>query len=264
MSTTTTRRSRRAPYTRTVVRIPEQALNERVLDLSFPLIEGLGPRPAPDAVRDAVELAITFWNANVRASAYWGPPRAKQLSDLQRKMTGKKAALGDTERFELLSKRWCDKGVALDPRLVGDWSLDVGDERELRLSCEMELPEGVEAEVLPPIDKRVAIAGKFLDEVTIRLFRTPGTITSMSFPLQRHRGAIGADGSVTIHTQMPTAVALLAKGVLPSMGGVPVELWVQGKKLDAMVLSEVGCDANQGHNDVAVLVFKAASPTAAR
>jgi hypothetical protein len=68
MGATTTRRRRRDPYTRTVVRIPEEALDERVLGLAAPLLARLGANPVPEAVRGAIELAIAFWNAKAKAS----------------------------------------------------------------------------------------------------------------------------------------------------------------------------------------------------
>jgi hypothetical protein len=240
-----------------VARIPDQALHERVLDLA--LLERLGADPAPEAVRDAVALTITFWNAKARASKIWATPRTKPLHDLERKMTGEKATPEEAETFALLSERWRDKKLALDPRLVGEWSLEVGDGGEPRLSCEMALPDGVEAEMPPPIEKRVAIGGKFLDETRIRLTGTPGTIALLGFPLHQHRGTPGEDGSVTVHTKMPIAVALLAEGVLPPIGGAAVGLMVEGKEFDAMVLSEIRCGASGGYNDVAVLVFERAS-----
>lgn len=251
------RRHRRDPNTRTVVRITEQPLDERVTDLAAPLLARLGTNPAPDAARETIELAIAFWNAKAKASQFWGDPRPKQLNDLKRKMTGKKAPAEDAEAFELLSERWREKEIAFDPRLVGHWSLEIGDDGGPRLSCEMELPDGVEAHVPPPIEKRVAIGGKFLDETQIRMTAT----SYLSFPVEAHRGAIGDDGTVTMRTKMPTAVALLAEGLLPPIGGAAVGLMVQGKKLDAMVLSEIACDANGGHHDIAVLVFKPASPS---
>lgn len=256
------RRQRRDPNTRTVARIPEQALDARVMDLAAPLLARLGTKPAPDAVRRAIDLAIRFWNAKAQASKIWGPARPKALNDLQRKMTGKTAAAEDAEAFKLLSERWREKEIAFDPRLVGAWSLDVGDDGRPRLSCEIELPDGVEAEVPPPIEKRVAIGGKFLDEARIRLTGTPGTIALLGFPLKHHSGTISDDATVTVCTKMPTAVALLAEGVLPPIGGASVTLTVQGKKLNAMVLSEIRCDENGGHHDIAVLVFKPAKSTA--
>jgi len=160
----------------------------------------------------------------VRASKFWGTPSLKQLGDLQRKMTGKRAALGDAETFEMLTERWRERALAFDPRLVGEWSLEIPVPGEPRLSCEMRLPDGVEAEILPPIEKRVAIGGKFLDEVRIVLDRKAGVIALLSYPLPHHWGVVGDDGSVMVHAKMPTAVSLLAEGVLPPRGGAAVEL----------------------------------------
>lgn len=259
MGATATRRRRRDPNTRTVVRIPEQALHERVLDLATPLLERSGPDPEPQAVRGAIELAIAFWNAKARASNFWGASRPKQLDDLQRKMTGKRASADDAEAFALLSKRWRDRELHFDPRLVGEWSFEVGDDGDPRLSCAVELPDGVEAEVPPPIEKRVAIGGKFLDETRIRLTGQRDTIALLGFPLEHHWGTLSDNGSVTIHTKMPTAVALLAEGALPPVGGAAVALTVEGRKIDAMVLAEIRCDANGGHNDIAILIFEPAA-----
>jgi len=252
------RRQRRKRNTRTIARIPEQSLQERVLELAAPLFERLGADPAPQAVRTTIELAIAFWNAKSEESKIWGTSKAKELNDLQRKMTGKKASVENAQAFELLTERWREKEFAYDPRLVGEWSLEVGDDGGPRLSCAMELPDGVEAEIPPPIEKRVAIGGTFLDETSIRLTGTPGTVALLSFPLQHHQATLSDDGSVTVHTKMPTVVALLAEGVLPPIGGAPVGLTVHGKRIDAMVLSEIRCDADRGTNDIAILFFKPA------
>jgi len=255
MGSTTTRRKGRDPNSRQVAFIPEQPLQERVLELAAPLLERLGTDPAPEAVRGAVDLAIAFWNAKAQASKIWGPSRPKALNGLQRTMTGKKATAEDSQAFELLTSQWRAKQIAFDPRLVGQWSLELGDDGRPRLSCEMELPDGVEAHVPEAIEKRVAIGGKFLDETQIRLTAT----SSLRFPVKAHRGRIGNDGSVMVRTKMPIALALLAEGVLPAIGGASVGLTVQGKRLEAMVLSEIRCDANGGHYDIAILTFKPAS-----
>lgn len=255
------RSRRRDPNTRTVARIPDEALDERVLDLAAPLLERLGTDPATEALHGTIELTIAFWNAKAQASEFWGTARPKKLDDLQRRMTGKRASAEDSETFELLSERWREKELALDPRLVGDWSLEIADDGEPRLSCETKLPDGVEAEVPPPIEKRVAIGGRFLDESRIRLAGAPGTTVLLGFPVKHHWGTVSSDGRVIVHTRMPTAVVLLAEGVLPPVGGASVSLTVQGRTLDAMVLSEIRCDANREHHDIAVLDFDPASPS---
>jgi hypothetical protein len=257
MGTRTSTRRRRDPYSRTVVRIPEQALHERVLDLAAPLLDRMGGDPEPESVRNAVELAIAFWNAKARASKLWGTPKTKSLDDLQRKLTSKKATAENATAFELLLERWNDRDLIVDPRRVGAWSLAVGHDGEPRLACEVELPDGVEAEIPPPIEERVAIGGKFLDEVQIR--QTANAY--LKFPVEAHRGQVASDGSVTIHTKMPTAIALFAEGALRPVGEAQVDITVAGKEHRAMVLCDVICTGHAGHNDIAALVFKPAQQT---
>lgn len=75
---------------------------------------------------EAIALALT----NFR-----GASRPRQLDDLRRRMTGKEASAGDAQAFERLSDRRRDRELASDPRLVGDWSFEVDDDGERRLSC---------------------------------------------------------------------------------------------------------------------------------
>jgi hypothetical protein len=85
----------------------------------------------------------------------------------------------------------------------------------------------------------------------------------LSFPVEHHRGDIRADGAVTLEAKMPTVVALFAEGAaLKPVGGAPVDVRVGGKVLGPMVLREVGCSGRDGHNDVAVLVFRPANAEA--
>jgi hypothetical protein len=250
----TARRKQRAPHTRTVVRLPERALAESIRHLAAPLLETLGPAPAPDEARPALEVAINVWNAHVLASPFWDSPDPRPLAALRKAMCGKQAPPGLADTFELLSARWRAEH-SFDPRLVGAWSLEPTGPDQHDLVCETRLPAGVEAEVPPPAEKRIAIGGSFLDEVRIRQAAT----SLLSFPVENHRGEIGGDGVVTIHTRLPTVVELFAEGLLMPIGGTPVDVMVGEKQLGAMVLAEVRCTGYGGHSDVAVLVFRRAS-----
>lgn len=152
--------------------------------------------------------------------------------------------------FQLLSDRWRNEFMC-DPRLVGTWSYDVTEDGAHRLRCETRLPDGIEAQVPPPIEKRISIGGAFLDEVRIRL----GPTSSLSFPVENHRGQIGVDGVATIRAQMPTVAQLFAEGRLTAIGGRPVEVKIGATDLGLMVLRELQCGGDSGRNDVAVLVF---------
>lgn len=247
----TRRRQQLEPHTRRFARIPKRDLAESVLYLAAPLLEPLGPAPALDDARRALEWAVKLWNAQLAASKLWVEPRPQALNDQRTAMGGSPPPFGVEGAFELLSARW-KQNFALEPRSVGAWSLDVDGNGKLRLVCEMTLPDGYEAEVPPPAEKRIAIGGRFLDETSIRLDAT----SLMSFPVEQHRFVVSADGTVTIFAKMPTALQLFAEGTLPRIGGEPVQVSFGGRAPSSMVLAEVRRGGQFGYNDVAVLEFR--------
>ena len=230
------------------MRLPERDLAESILELASPLLAPLGSRPPVDEARQAISRTIDLWNAHVIASKFWGNPRPKALADLKRAMSG------DAGVFDLLAARW-RADFAFDPRLVGVWSYEAAEPGAHRLICETTLPDGVEAEVPPPAEKRISIGGRFLDEVRIRQTAT----SYLGFPVTEHHGVVGDDGTATINAKMPSVVQLFAEGRLPPVGGPPVEVAVGLAKLGPMVLREVRCAGQHGWNDVAVLIFRPAS-----
>jgi hypothetical protein len=246
-----TSRKKRDRWTWMEVKLPERELSESILHLAAPLLEQLGPQPPPEEARRAIELAINLWNAHVSASQLWGNPKPGPLAALRKTMCGRQAAPGLAATFELLSARW-HRELDRDPRLVGEWSCDVGDGGRINLVCQTTLPDGVKVHVPPPAEKRIAIGGKFLDEVCIRQSAT----SYLSFPIEHHCGAIGSDGVATIHAKMPSVVQLFAEGILKPVGGAPVEVTVGTKRLGLMRLAELRCTDYGGHRDVAVLVFR--------
>jgi hypothetical protein len=250
----TASRKQRAPYTRTVVRLPDRALAESIRHLAAPLLEALGPALGPDEARPALAAAIDVWNAQVLASPFWGRPDPRPLAALRKAMCGKQAPPGLADTFELLSARWRAQHSS-DPRLVGAWSLEATGPGRHDLVCETRLPAGVEAEVPPPSEKRIAIGGRFLDEARVR----QDARSYLSFPVENHRGEVREDGVVMIHTMLPTVIGLFADGLLTPIGGPPVDVIVGGQQLGAVVLSEVRCTRYGGHPDGAVLVFRRAS-----
>lgn len=230
---------------------------EVVLEFAAPLLERLGPAPVIDDARAAVALAVSFWNASVLASKLWEHRRVKELNALKKRMRGRAASREDAATFDMLTKRWREHW--LDPRLVESWTYEPDAAGVRRLVCTMRLPEGVRAEVPPPVEKRVAIGGKFLDEVRISL----GGNASLVFPVERHRGVIGDDGTATVYAMMPSALMLLAEGRLPPVGGGPVEVVIGGRQLGAMVLTELRCGQDPRH-EIAVLVFRPAGTEGSR
>lgn len=244
---------RRDPNSWTVVRLPERDLAEVVLELAAPLLERLGPAPSIEDARGAIDLAVAFWNASVRASKLWEGPRVKELNELRKRMCGRQATRDDAALFDLLMEH--RRSHWLDPRLVEHWTYDTDDAGARRLACSVGLPDGVRAENPPPIEKRIAIGGKFLDEVRI----ARGGNAYVGYPVTEHRSMIGDDGTVTVHAMMPSALQLFAEGRLPRVGGDPVEVVVGGRKLGPMMLAEIRCGGENHRHDIAVLVFKQAS-----
>jgi hypothetical protein len=224
-----------------------------VLEFAMPLLDRLGPSPAIADARAAVALAVTFWNASVLASKRWEYPRVKDLNELKKRMRGRQASREDAAIFDLLAARW--REYWLDPRLVESWAYDADVARGPRLVCAPALPDGVRAETPPPVEKRIAIGGKFLDEVQIRQSMT----SYVSFPVGRHRGVINDDGTATVYAKMPSALQLFAEGCLPRVRGDAVEITIGGRKLGLMVLSQLFCGGENHSNDIAVLVFQPAN-----
>lgn len=166
-------------------------------------------------------------------------------------MRGRQATPGDAATFDLPSERWREHW--LDPRLVESWTYDAIAAGARRLVRTTGFPDGVEAEVPAPIDKRIAIGGRFLDAV-----RIAHDGASLSFPVDRHRGVVGQDGTVTVHAMMPSALQPFAEGRLPRVGSDPpdVVVGVGERKLGPMVLAEVGRGGENLQHDIAGLVFK--------
>jgi hypothetical protein len=241
------------PHVRTLVRIPESDLAAAVRELAAPIIERLGPVPAREDARSAIDLAVAFWNASVLASKRWDRPRVKELNELKKRMRGAKATPGDAELFDLLTERW--RKHWLDPRLVKSWTYDTDGAGGPGLVCTTGFPDGVEAEVPPPVENRIAIGGKFLDEVRI----AQGKNVFLRFPVDRHHFGIGEDGTVTVRAMMPSALQLFAEGLLPRLGSGSTEISVGGRNFGPMVLTELACGAGSPWQDVAVLVFKPVS-----
>lgn len=240
------------------MRLPDEPLPEAILRFAAPLLEPLGRSPNGEAARRAVARAVEVWNAHVLASQVWGPVDAAPLAALRKAVRAKAPPVELAASFKALASRWSAE-LRIDPRLVGEWSLVVGEAGQLELTCEVELPEGVEAMVPPPAEKRIAIGGKFLDEVTIRASDT----MSLAFSVGDHRAEVGADGAVRVHTRIHVVAALFAEGRLAPVGGTPVDLVVGGKILGPHVLADVRCPS--GSLEVAAeLIFRPAGRMTSR
>lgn len=240
----------RRDYVTHRVILPERPLAECVLDIVAPELDAPAPsQPSPTLTRrDLIALAIETWNAQVHASKLWDATRTKPLIELRRRVNGEDAPPGAARAFERMATRWKNEH-RIDPRLVGTWSLD---EATGALTCEVTLPETVEIFVAPPLEKRVRVAGRFLDEVGIRLSAN----SFLRFPIAAHRGTRADDGVVTIRTKMATAVALFANGQLAPIGAPISDIMVEAKPLGPMVLADVRCVDLYGGQDSVELVLR--------
>jgi len=110
---------------------------------------------------------------------------------------------------------------------------------------------------------RIAIDGKYLDEVQIREAEpyAPNAVCYLSFPADRHWAERKGD-RVSVSAQAATVVKLFADGVLPEVGGRTVVGEVGGEKIGPCLLEAVESGERNGVDDVIVLRFHRSSGTA--
>ncbi len=103
---------------------------------------------------------------------------------------------------------------------------------------------------------RIAIEGRYLDEVRIRqaLQWDPRSVCFLAFPATRHRALVEGP-RVTISAQAPTIVQLFAEGILPAVGTRPVRLEIAGKDLGAFILDTIESGERTAIGDMIVLRF---------
>ncbi len=106
---------------------------------------------------------------------------------------------------------------------------------------------------------RIAIGGRYLDEVRIRQARTdmPGTLSSLSFPAHRHQASVEADHLV-VSTQAAAVVQLFAEGVLVPIGGTAVTVQIGGQEFGPCLLEAVETDAASPLDTTILLRFRRA------
>lgn len=109
-------------------------------------------------------------------------------------------------------------------------------------------------------DVRIAIAGRYLDEVRIRQTRSyePGCVSYLSFPASRHWVRVEGD-CITVSAQAATVVQLFADGALPPIGAGAVPLKVAGRDVGPCRLESVESGETSAVDDMIVLRFRQAS-----
>lgn len=107
---------------------------------------------------------------------------------------------------------------------------------------------------------RIAIGGRWLDDVRIRLLTRmdmANTVSYLSYPAQRHRASAEPDHLV-VSTQAATLVQLFAEGVLVPIGGPAVTVQNGGQELGPCVLEAVAADETSPSGTTITLRFRRA------
>jgi len=106
---------------------------------------------------------------------------------------------------------------------------------------------------------RIAIGGKCLDEVSIRLTwaDAAGSLSHLSFPAHRHRASIEPDHLV-VSTQAATVVQLFTEGVLVPIGGHAVTVQIGSQEFGPCPLEAVETDGASPLNTTIILRFRRA------
>jgi hypothetical protein len=106
---------------------------------------------------------------------------------------------------------------------------------------------------------RIAIGGRYLDEVRIRQTRTDlaNTLSSLSFPAHRHGASVEPDHLV-VSTQAATVVQLFAEGVLALIGGPAVTVQIGGQEFGPCLLEAVETDGASPLDTTIILRFRRA------
>jgi len=106
---------------------------------------------------------------------------------------------------------------------------------------------------------RIAVGGRFLDEVRIRQARTdvPGSLSYLSFPAHRHRASVELD-QLVVSTRAATVVQLFTEGILAPIGGPAVRVQVGGQDFGTCVLEAVETDGASPFDGTMILRFRRA------
>lgn len=117
--------------------IPSRKISETVLDFGAPVLADLRRTESMEVLRATFELVITVWNAHVTAMPVWGKPES--LDQLQRILLSPAAPQEMIRAVHALTARRREH-FAEDPRAVGQWSITIESDGNIRLHCEAHAP----------------------------------------------------------------------------------------------------------------------------
>ncbi len=112
-------------------------LAETVLEFGEPILKILPAEADQQAVREALELTISIWNAHALASPAWGSP--EMLSQIEAVASSADSPQFLRRTLSVLAERK-QAHFAGDARLLGSWQLEE-EASGYVLHCESEHPE---------------------------------------------------------------------------------------------------------------------------
>ena len=101
--------------------IPKTKISSTILEFAEPLFEQFPETPPIDALRNALKIVITVWNAHTLSLPIWGEPH--HLDNLRKLVDGPSSPPGTAEVIEALTIRR-HEWFRDDPRAVGEWTVE--------------------------------------------------------------------------------------------------------------------------------------------
>jgi hypothetical protein len=113
-----------------------RSIADTIVEFAAPLLRELAEPPNLDALKQALELAISVWNAHVMASPAWGRP--EQLDELSRlvSISASPAMVNAVSTLSALRQ----EQFAADVRVVRDWEVMLDEGGLARFDCTAQAP----------------------------------------------------------------------------------------------------------------------------
>ena len=127
------------------------SISDTILSFGEPILQRLretAEPPSLDAIKHALEIVITIWNAHVMAMDEWGHP--EHLLDLQRLALDPFASVDTIMTLATLTERKLER-FAADVRVVSKWDLSLDELGSHRFDCTARLPDPAKTGRPPPM-----------------------------------------------------------------------------------------------------------------
>jgi hypothetical protein len=113
-----------------------RSIADTIVEFAAPLLRELADPPSLPALKQALELAISVWNAHVMALPEWGHP--EQLDELTRLVSISASPVMESAVQALDTLRRVH--FAEDKRVVRDWEVTIDDDGRARFDCTAQAP----------------------------------------------------------------------------------------------------------------------------